>query len=228
MSHSSSTDAHTVQAYDNWARSYPPTAHNPLMLAEQRAMLALWPNAEGSCALDLACGTGRYAQYLRDSGAALVVGVDLSTAMLSRLNGPHRVRASMTQLPFAANVFSVAVCALALGHAPDVRQWMGEIARVLAPGGVLLYSDFHPEAARAGLTRSFTDDRQRKWTLSHYSHSLAQQSDAANRVGLGLDVLKELRVGIEVKEPFAGSETFYRRWHGLPLVLVVRASKVAA
>lgn len=228
MSRSPSIDLRTLQAYDNWARSYPPTAHNPLMLAEQRAMLESWPNAKGACALDLACGTGRYAQHLRDSGAALVIGVDLSTAMLRRLNGPYRVHANMTQLPFAASVFSVAVCALALGHAPDIHGWMREIARVVSPGGVLLYSDFHPEAARAGLTRSFTDDRQRKWTLPHYSHSLAQQSDAATQAGLGLEVLKELCVGIEVNEPFPGSETFYRRWHGLPLVLVVRASKVAA
>jgi hypothetical protein len=34
-----------------------------------------------------------------------------------------------------------------------------------------------------------------------------------------------LRAGIEVCEPFTGSESFYREWHGLPLVLIVRARK---
>jgi hypothetical protein len=32
-------------------------------------------------------------------------------------------------------------------------------------------------------------------------------------------------VGIELTERFAKSAAFYRRWHGLPLVLVVRAEK---
>ena len=44
---------------------------------------------------------------------------------------------------------------------PTLHRWMGEIARVLNGGGVLLYSDFHPEAARAGLTRSFKDAHNR-------------------------------------------------------------------
>jgi hypothetical protein len=35
----------------------------------------------------------------------------------------------------------------------------------------------------------------------------------------------EVRVGIELCEPFAKCEDFYRNWHGLPIVLVVRAHK---
>jgi hypothetical protein len=35
-------------------------------------------------------------------------------------------------------------------------------------------------------------------------------------------------VGAELREPFADSEDFYRRWDGLPIVLVVRASKPGA
>jgi hypothetical protein len=35
----------------------------------------------------------------------------------------------------------------------------------------------------------------------------------------------EVRVGVELREPFPKSEDFYRRWDGLPIVLVVRARK---
>ena len=95
----------------------------------------------------------------------------------------------------------------------------------MAPGGTFLYSDFHPDAARAGLTRSFTDEQQRSYTLPHCAHELPAQHVAARAAGLSISVATEVRVGIELTEEFAHSESFYRRWHGLPLVLVVRAEK---
>ncbi len=54
----------SVDAYDRWAVSYPPWPHNPLMRAEQKAMLEQWPEVAGRRALDLACGSGRCAKLL--------------------------------------------------------------------------------------------------------------------------------------------------------------------
>jgi malonyl-CoA O-methyltransferase len=88
-----------------------------------------------------------------------------------------------------------------------------------------LYSDFHPDAARAGLTRSFTDGERRSYTLPHHAHDLEAARAAAGAAGLAVAVAQEVRVGIELTEKFAHSEAFYERWHGLPLVLVVRAEK---
>src|SRR3954468_19380131 len=46
-------------AYALWAASYPPHAHNPLMLAEERAMLALLPaDLRGRKVLDAAAAAG--------------------------------------------------------------------------------------------------------------------------------------------------------------------------
>jgi hypothetical protein len=47
----------------------------------------------------------------------------------------------------------------------------------------------------------------------------------ATAAGLRLQTVRELRVGYELQEPFPGSDTFYSQWHGLPIVLVVRAEK---
>ena len=146
--------------------------------------------------------------------------------MLSRVADGARVCASLVRLPFAAESFDVVICGLAVGHEPDIRAWMSEVARVLTAGGTFLYSDFHPEAARAGLTRSFTDAQQRSYTLPHCAHDLAAQRSAALAAGLSISVVQEVRVGMELTEEFPDSEPFYRSWHGLPLVLVVRAEKV--
>lgn len=220
-----SHSASTLEAYDRWAASYPPEAHNPLMRVEQKAMLAQWPDVSGRRALDLACGTGRYAGLLAQSGAREVFAADFSAAMLRQVSGGTPVRANMMQLPFIGNAFDVVICGLALGHATDLRQWLCEIGRVLADDGVLLYSDFHPDAARAGLTRSFKDERNRSFTLPHCCYGLSEQREALEAANLTLEVVRELRVGVDCQEAFPGSEAFYRQWHGLPLVLIVRARK---
>ena len=211
-----------VEAYDLWAASYPPVPHNPLMRAEQAAMLALWPeDVRGLRALDLACGTGRYALLLEARGAAPVVGTDRSPEMLRRAPLAHRVHADMMDLPFADAQFDLVVSGLAVGHAPSLDGWMREMARVLAPGGLLVFTDFHPDAARAGMTRSFTDGAQRRHELLHGLYSLAAHQAAAASAGLALEQAREVRVGHELQESFTGSETFYSRWQGLAIVLAV-------
>jgi malonyl-CoA O-methyltransferase len=215
-----------LPAYDSWAQTYPPRPHNALMRAEQRVMLDLCPDVTGACALDLACGTGRYALLLKERGAARVVAADLSAAMLHNSGVDARVCADMMQLPFADATFGAVVSGLAVGHAPQLGPWMHEVARVLAPGGVLLYSDFHPDAAEAGMTRSFTDAQNRKHTLLHRRYDLPSHRAAAAVAGLEVDTAREVRVGAELCESFEGSAEFYRRWRGLPVVLAVRARKV--
>lgn len=215
----------TLRAYERWAPVYPPIAHNPLMRVEQQAMIEQWPDVAGRRVLDLACGSGRYSRALLESNAAQVVSLDFCMPMLQQVVGSQRVCASMMQLPFRPDSFDVVVSGLALAHASGVRPWAAEVARVLRPGGTLLYSDFHPEAARAGLTRSFKDAANVTFTVPHQLYSVAEQIEAALAAGLQLQTLRELRVGHELQEPFVGSDSFYRQWHGLPIVLVVRAGK---
>jgi ubiquinone/menaquinone biosynthesis C-methylase UbiE len=217
--------AETLAAYRRWAPLYPPVAHNPLMRAEQQAMLQHWPEVAGLRALDLACGTGRYSRLLAEAGAADLIALDFCVPMLMQVPNGSRVCASMMQLPFAAGTFDVVISGLALGHAADVSTWMTEIAGVLRDGGTLLYSDFHPDAARAGLTRSFKDIDDETCSVPHTQYPVSTQLDAAKAAGLRIETVHEVRVGIELCEPFPKGEAFYRNWQGLPIVLVVRARK---
>ena len=74
-----------VEAYALWAPSYPARAHNPVMLADERAMLGLLPgDVTGRNVLDAGCGTGRYMRHALQRGAGKVIGVDLSPDMLAR------------------------------------------------------------------------------------------------------------------------------------------------
>jgi ubiquinone/menaquinone biosynthesis C-methylase UbiE len=219
------TDA-TLSAYRRWAPVYPPVAHNPLMRAEERAMLARLPEVAGKAILDLACGSGRYTQRLARMGAAKVVALDFCVPMLEQVASSYRVCANMMNLPCASQAFDLVISGLALGHATGVLPWMTEAARVLKPGGTLLYSDFHPAASLAGMARSFKDGNNETCTVPHQCFDIESQRSAAQQAGLAIECLHEIRNGIELCEPFEGSESFYRRWHGLPIVVVVRARRL--
>jgi SAM-dependent methyltransferase len=67
--------------------------------------------------------------------------VDLSQASLRKLraHGGHGVRAS-GRLPFCDGAFSAVCMFEVLEHIPDDDQAIAEIARVLRPGGALLFS----------------------------------------------------------------------------------------
>jgi len=215
----------TLDAYNRWSKAYPPIPHNPLMRAEQQAMYADWPDVSGKRVLDLGCGTGRYTQRLIGAGATAVVALDLSDGMLRQVRAADRVQADMMQLPLSRGCMDVVISGLAVGHAHSLPTWMTEIARVLRNGGVLRYSDFHPEASRAGLVRSFTDELGQKVVVPQSAYRLDEHRAAAAAAGLAIDTVREIRAGRELVEHFPGSEEFYRRWQGLPLLLIVGAHK---
>lgn len=215
----------TLALYERWAESYPPVPHNPLMRAEQETMRQLWPAVIGRRVLDLACGSGRYARLLAAGGAAAVLALDRSPRMLRQIAGAAAVQGSMMRLPFACDMFDAVICGMAVGHAPDLESWMGEVARVLAPRGVLLYSDFHPQAVAAGHVRRFRDSCGAVSVAPHYRHTLAAHRSAAAAAGLTIEEVREVRVGLELRESFPGSPQFYRRWCGLPVVLALRVRK---
>lgn len=185
------------QIYERWAPQYSAEPHNPLMAVEQRLMLGLLPPVAGLRVLDLACGSGRYARLAAARGAAQVVALDFSAAMLGRVSTGQRVCGELTSLPLRDGVFDLVLSGLALGHAADLGVCCAEIARVLASGGRLLYSDFHPDASPRGLTRSFTDADGRKFSLPPAAHDRAAHLDGLRRAGLVLDEVSEPRVGIE-------------------------------
>jgi SAM-dependent methyltransferase len=98
--------------------------------------------------VDVGTGEGQVARLATRLGADLVVGVDPTRAQLSvaaaRAGGPHYLRASAEQLPFADASFDAAVACLVFEHLPDHRLPIAEIARVLEPGGRFAFFLNHP------------------------------------------------------------------------------------
>lgn len=149
------------EGYDRWAVTYD-SGLNPLLALEERCVFPLLPPLQSLRVLDLACGTGRWLDFLATSGASSLVGVDLSMRMLSvstsKKNCRSRlVRADIACLPFPASHFDFATCSFAVGHVSDVALFARECRRVLKPRASLWVTDVHPEGYKAGWSTSFRD-----------------------------------------------------------------------
>lgn len=136
--------------YDNIGGSYAGWKETPIPTYSEvptvRRLLA--GRIEGRKVLDLACGTGYYSRLLKQWGAAEVMGVDVSEAMIAEARrheaqhtmGLDYVVADAAALP-VLGAFDV-VTAMYLLHYAETAEVMRAMARALAanlkPGGALL------------------------------------------------------------------------------------------
>jgi malonyl-CoA O-methyltransferase len=204
-------------AYARWAATYPPAPHNLLMEMEQAAMLELMPEGRNKAALDLACGSGRYLNILRERGAANVTGLDLSREMLAAALAHQKklLQGDLCALPLASESFDFVVCGLAVGHVENLRSLIAEASRVLKAGGEFLYSDFHPFGALAGWQRTFRDKDGKEFAVRHFTHCYEDHVGACRAAGLEITAVREPKIEIAHK------------WRGFPAVLVIKARKKA-
>jgi demethylmenaquinone methyltransferase/2-methoxy-6-polyprenyl-1,4-benzoquinol methylase len=99
--------------------------------------------------VDLGGGTGRVSRTIRDLGIEASV-FDYSAGMLRRATeaGIAGVRADAATLPIRDASVDAVVVTDALHHFPEPEAAIREVARALAPGGVLVIREFDPSTRR--------------------------------------------------------------------------------
>ena len=116
------------------------------------ALLELVGDCSGLNVCDLACGTGIAAQELAARGAR-VTGIDLSERLLG-IARAEALRRSLTIEFIHADICSLsnisgaafdgAVCSLALMDIENLDACLGEVARIVRPGGWFVFTITHP------------------------------------------------------------------------------------
>jgi demethylmenaquinone methyltransferase/2-methoxy-6-polyprenyl-1,4-benzoquinol methylase len=95
----------------------------------------------GDRVLDACCGTGDLAVAARAAGAASVVGLDFSDAMLEiarrKAPGVAFIQGDVLALPFQDASFDVAAVGFGIRNVADLEAGVRELRRVLRPGGRL-------------------------------------------------------------------------------------------
>ena len=145
----------TVASFDAWAGDYDHSPLQPtLYLPVHRTTLGLARRLvpQPRRILDVGCGTGRLLRRARQHyPQAELVGVDPARPMLttarSRTSPGLRIRyvyGAAEQLPFAGEAFELVLATLSLRHWTDHDAGIGQVAPVLAPGGVVVVADVFP------------------------------------------------------------------------------------
>jgi SAM-dependent methyltransferase len=125
--------------------------------------------------LDVGCGDGQVGRLAVRGGASRVVGVDPTWAQVTvaaeRAGGPRYGRAGAGALPFADGAFDAVVACLVFEHIRDVDAAVGEVARVLAPGGRFLFFLNHPllQTPNSGwIDDQVLDPPEQYWRIGPY------------------------------------------------------------
>lgn len=182
-------DAETVTSvYDSVAPAY--DALLPDLRAEQpvdRAMISAFGQEAAESGshrvLDAGCGTGRMLAVLKEMGLH-PVGVDLSPGMVeqARRRQPEaelRV-ADLGALPYADGAFGGVLAWYCLIHHEvlEMQDALAELARVTAPGGVLLTA-FHLGSGSVETPHAYGTNR----TVTKHLRGLEEIADLLSRTG---------------------------------------------
>ena len=110
--------------------------HVPLILEH-------FGDLSGRRVLDVGCGKGRFARVLAERfPESAMVAFDLAEAMLRHVPaGVSPCAGSMTALPFQTESFDCAYATESLEHAVDIDSAVGELCRVVKPGGRIVVID---------------------------------------------------------------------------------------
>ncbi|MEV4370144.1 methyltransferase domain-containing protein [Nonomuraea sp. NPDC049637] len=199
---------------------------------DRPAMLELAGDVAGAKVLDVGCGAGHYAAELLVRGAE-VVGVDGSATLLEHARMRVGERAALVlhdleePLDFADDAsFDGVICALVLHHLTHRARLLGELRRVLRPGGWLVLSTTHPAADWRHFGGSYFADDWVDLPLKGTSLSIRFQRMPLETflgellaAGFVLERLIEPRPVADLREI---DQTAYDRLHQRPSFLAVR------
>jgi ubiquinone/menaquinone biosynthesis C-methylase UbiE len=158
--------------YDaTWGRAFTAVYDRAFKATEEaglRQMRTELLSGAGGRVLELGAGTGANVELYPDGVEQLVLAEPdphMTRRLRAKLAESKReaevVEAPAERLPFADSSFDTVVVTLVLCTVPDPRGAMVEIARVLKPGGQLLFLE-HVRAEDPGLAR-WQDRLERPW-----------------------------------------------------------------
>jgi SAM-dependent methyltransferase len=117
---------------------------------EWPALRTLLPDLRRLRVLDLGCGFGWFCRFVREQGAAHVIGIDVSQNMLAKARAMTDdaaityLRADMEDLTLAPASFDLVYSSLALHYVERLEGLLQVVHAALVPGGRFVFSVEHP------------------------------------------------------------------------------------
>lgn len=151
---------------------------------EWPAIQAMLPPLGGKRVVDLGCGFGWASRWMREQGAASVLGVDLSENMIARAKADTAdpaigyMIADLETLELPEDAVDLVYSALAFHYVEDFARLARMIDRALAPGGNLVFTIEHPIFMAAAHPHWIADEDGREtWPVNGYSIEGERRTD---------------------------------------------------
>lgn len=198
----------TREGYAAWSTIYD-QERNGLIVVEQPHVDAILSALPTGLVLDAGTGTGRHALRLAHRGYT-VTAIDQSPEMLAvaqqrareeGLEIDFRLGKIDEELPFESNQFDLVVCALVLTHDVDLHRVLQEFHRVLAPGGHLLITDWHPDCVAVLGWRTCFVKPGTTYVLPNAGHTRDEYLTAVGAAGFVLQTVLDITLD-EVPEGY--------------------------
>jgi Methylase involved in ubiquinone/menaquinone biosynthesis len=151
---------------------------------EWPAIRELLPDLNGRRVADLGCGFGWASRWMREQGAASVLGFDLSQNMIARAKADttdpaieYRV-SDLETLELPPATFDLVYSALTFHYVEDFGRLVRMIHDALVVGGDLVFTIEHPIFMAAAHPHWITDEDGRKtWPVNGYSVEGERRTD---------------------------------------------------
>lgn len=195
LSNSNRIHMNVQQSYNLWASQYD-TNKNKTRDLEAYALRTTLGGRSFQHILEIGCGTGKNTEWLQTC-AERVTAVDLSEGMLAvartKITAPHVEfqQADITQeWHFGAQQFDLITFSLVLEHIEDLEPIFKEVAKALAPGGIVYVGELHPFKQYTGTQARF-DTPEGRQLVPCFSHHISDFLRAAGSNGLSLQQFEE-------------------------------------
>lgn len=151
---------------------------------EWPAIRAMLPDLTGRRVIDLGCGFGWASRWMREQGAASVLGLDLSQNMIARAKADtadaavtYRI-ADLNTLVLPEASFDLVYSALTFHYIRDFGRLVRVIRNALSRGGYLVFTIEHPIFMAAAHPHWISDEDGRKtWPVNRYSFEGERRTD---------------------------------------------------
>jgi ubiquinone/menaquinone biosynthesis C-methylase UbiE len=182
-------ETNPARAYDIWAMGYDNQPGNLMLDLDEAVFSGLLADTDitGKAVADIGCGTGRHWKKIFSRNPNHLVGYDVSSGMLGKLE--EKFPAAETHLlennrlsASADHSFDLIVSTLTVAHIQDLDEALKEWDRVLKPGGSVIITDYHPAALAKGGKRTFKH-KGKTWAVKNYIHPIEKIRQFTRQLG---------------------------------------------
>jgi ubiquinone/menaquinone biosynthesis C-methylase UbiE len=226
-------ESEPVTAYDIWAGQYDNQPDNLMLALDERLCSLLLDTTPITARViaDVGCGTGRHWSKLYGKKPARLLGFDVSQGMLDVLQEKYpqaetRLLRDTTLPGLDAASCDLVISTLTIAHIPDPEAALTEWNRVLKPGGLILLTDYHPEALAKGGQRTFRD-KGKTIAVRNHIHPVSAIKQIAEKLGLVVLQTVEQQIDQSMRPWYEKQNAIplFERYLGVPIIYGIQLKK---